>query len=225
MSTNGMVDAVQQMEHRNDYEGQFFVGQVVDNKDPEKAERLRIRIPHLFGTEIPDTDLPWARPVKHRVQGAAPGMQSLAVPVVGSKMIVVLQNGDPYHPLYLGGLLTPEDVADIFKENYPQRYGIRDEKQNHMYVDTKTGDVDILHYSGLHIHVRPSGTVDIYGPEDLNVRFDRDVVVDVGRNMTAKIGNNLDATVGVNAKIDVGTNVDLTAGAVITVKAPMVNIN
>lgn len=225
MSTSGLSEAQDILQKRNDYDGRFFLGTVVDNNDPKKIERLRIRVPNLYGDEIPDADLPWCIPVKHRVRGTTGGNHSLCVPIVGSKMIVVLQDGDPYHPMYMGGFLTPEDLASVLTENYPNRYGFADEKGNHLYVDNATGDVEFHHFSGLNIHITPTGTLDIDGPEDLLVNFARDAVVEIGGNLTATVGGDASVDVGGSASVSAGTSIDVYAGASVTISAPSVSIN
>lgn len=184
MSTSGMSEANQQVEQRNDYEGRFFIGTVVDNLDPEKAERLRIRIPNLMGDETPAAQLPWARPVKHRLQGPKSGVMSMAVPAVGSTIIVILQDGDPYHPLYLGGLVNAVDVPALLSTNYPHRYGLVDTKDNQLYVDTQTGDVEFKHFTGLKLHVSPTGAVDIQAPSTLDITVTGATNLTVGGDLT-----------------------------------------
>lgn len=211
MSTSGMSEAVQQVEQKNDYEGQFFIGTVVDNQDPEKAERLRIRIPNLLGTETPDDQLPWARPVKHRNQGPKTGVMSMAVPAIGSKMVVVLQNGDPYHPLYLGGLVTKQDVPELLTTNYPNRYGLIDTKNNQFYVDTQTGDVEFKHHSGTKIHIDPDGAVDILIVKTLDVTVQDKTNVTITGDTTVDITGT--TSVSVTGTADVSVTGDLTVTA------------
>jgi len=225
MSTTGMVDPLEQQRSRNDYDGQFFLGTVVDNEDPQKEERLRIRIPNLLGEELSDTELPWARPVKHRVRGSNSQVQSLSVPVVGSKMIVVLQNGDPYHPLYLGSLLVGADVASVLTTNYPKRYGLRDDKGNHMFVDTQTGDMELRHFSGTTLKIVPDGSVSVTSPKNLTVAFDGNASVAVKGNLSATVDGNASAVVKgtLDVKADGATTIESSSG--ITITAPTVDIN
>lgn len=217
MSTNGMTEAADQTEPGNSYDGMFFIGTVVDNVDPQQAERLRIRIPNLFGEETPDNELPWARPVKHRIQGPKQGVGTVAVPLVGSKMVVILQGGNPYSPLYLGGLMVAAEVPAVLKTNYPQRYGLVDERQNEIWVDTNTGDAEFKHYSGLKAHVFPNGKLEITGPNDLVMTF--------AGNGTLTIEGNLSMTVNGNTTLNAGGTVDVTASGTVTVVAPDINLN
>ena len=38
----------------------FYVGKVIDNNDPDKKLRVKVRVYGLMGNEIPDSDIPWA---------------------------------------------------------------------------------------------------------------------------------------------------------------------
>lgn len=225
MSTSGMQEPTQVLERRNDYDGRFFLGVVIDNKDPEKRERLRIRVPHLYGTEIPDDQVPWAVAIRHRHRGATGNNHSLMVPIIGSKMMLLLQDGDPYHPMYLGGFLTVDDLSSVLTENYPDRYGFVDDRNNHLYVDNKTGDVEFKHFSGLTIHVTPTGTLDIDGPEDLLVNFVRNAKVEIGGNAEVTVAGEASVDVGGSATVSVGSSLDVSAGAQVNISAPSVNIN
>jgi uncharacterized protein involved in type VI secretion and phage assembly len=245
MSTSGMSRATDTVEKRNDYEGVYFIGTVIANDssqatDGKKDARVQIRIANLL-SEVPDAMLPWARPAKSMGRGSGPNVQSFSVPVIGAKLMVILQNGDPYHPLYVGGLLTAEDLHEIFQTNYPARYGMADDYGNTFYVDTSTGDVDFNHKSGLNIHVTPAGDFNITGPKDLNANFQGNANVkivgntalEVDGNTTATLKGNLNATVTGNAEVDVtGTttvnstsDMTLTSASSITITAPEVSIN
>ena len=39
-----------------------YTGKVVNNNDPDKEGKCRIRVYGVFGDEVPDDDLPWALP-------------------------------------------------------------------------------------------------------------------------------------------------------------------
>ncbi len=73
-----------------------LIGIVADNNDPDKKQRVRIRVPYLHGdnTHIPDDALPWAQPKRDNN-----GLM-FSVPEVGKVINVTYPNGNLYFPVY-----------------------------------------------------------------------------------------------------------------------------
>lgn len=82
-----------------------FRGIVEDNDDPEGRNRVRVRVPFLYGVPntgesyIPTAVLPWAE-----VPTASAGNDrgSSIVPHIGDIAIITLENNDPYQPICIG---------------------------------------------------------------------------------------------------------------------------
>jgi hypothetical protein len=80
----------------------IFLGFVVENKDPKRVGRCKIRVLNIFdqvGTDgtfsIPNDDLPWATPWKD-LNG-----NMFNLPEVGKLVSVVFEDGDIYKPEYI----------------------------------------------------------------------------------------------------------------------------
>ena len=71
--------------------GGIYRGVVVDNTDPARKLRLKVRVPEVLGTADP-----WAVP-------CTPG-GSTALPSVGDIVWVMFEKGDPDYPVWLGVL-------------------------------------------------------------------------------------------------------------------------
>jgi hypothetical protein len=69
----------------------IYRAQVIDNSDPEKRQRLKVRIPEV----LPGTEM-WALPC---VEAG-----SKVLPSVGSIVWVMFEHGDPSYPVWLGVL-------------------------------------------------------------------------------------------------------------------------
>lgn len=100
----------------------IWPGYVVDDRDPLKRGRVRIRIPQVYGADsdpveqrIPDDRLPWARPC-FPVTGAQDG--DIKVPQLGAGVWAMFWAGDPEHPVWLGGFLGDGDAAAEFASSY-----------------------------------------------------------------------------------------------------------
>lgn len=76
--------------------GVEFVGIVENNTDPDKKQRVQIRIPYLHGTKdlIPTEALPWAHPFRDNS-----GI-TYSVPEINKVVNVTFPSGNPYYPVY-----------------------------------------------------------------------------------------------------------------------------
>jgi len=74
----------------------LYDGEVVDNADPTRCGRVRVRIPGLI-----EPKSAWAEPVGKPGGSAARG--ELAVPEIGATVVVQFLMGEPDRPKYQGG--------------------------------------------------------------------------------------------------------------------------
>jgi uncharacterized protein involved in type VI secretion and phage assembly len=79
------------------------IGQVSDNRDPEKLGRVRLTFPWLHDDFVSD----WARTVQ---PGAGQGRGALIVPEVGDEVLVAFEQGSFQRPYVLGGLHNGVDT-------------------------------------------------------------------------------------------------------------------
>jgi uncharacterized protein involved in type VI secretion and phage assembly len=89
-----VADLVQRMDHR--FFGKYR-GLVVDNADPERLGRLRLRVPSVTG---PDVVTGWATACVP--YGGAAGQGMLMVPDVGAGVWVEFEEGDLEFPIWVG---------------------------------------------------------------------------------------------------------------------------
>jgi hypothetical protein len=119
----------------------FYRGIVEDNKDPDKAGRVRIRVFGLhteqkYHTEtegIPTEDLPWAEPCLPISEGSISGFGVWSVPLQGSHVMVFFEEGNPNHPMYFASLPgIPKSKSSLQKsigtqeQDSSKRDGFRD---------------------------------------------------------------------------------------------------
>lgn len=158
------------------------VGVVVDNEDPEKVGRVRVRVPGIF-----EPASPWALPLGWPGAGAKQRGGFYPVPK-GAEVAVFCNMGDQDHPYYIsanpGRGEQPEEVqdsattpADANKvhawegERYRVVYDERDGKQQVQIKDKKYGDKIELDGVGLGItisattgiHITTQGSLSLEG--------------------------------------------------------------
>lgn len=152
---------------QTDYKGKIFIGQVVDNNDPLKLERVRVTIPSLYQGEV--SNLPWCAPKTDKGFGNKAGVGVFSVPVLGTWVYVELQDGDAHYPVYVGSPVQNKTDLPEADVNYPNRYGSKDQAGNLFYVDTTPGSnvLHIRHASGTQITVNNDGSVSIASVGDI----------------------------------------------------------
>lgn len=93
-----------------------FMGVVVDNDDPCKAGRCRVKVFHLMN-EMEDDDIPWACPLALSSFGSNGG-GSISVPKNGTIVGVQFNCGDPYSPEYYGVANADIGTTEIVTGSY-----------------------------------------------------------------------------------------------------------
>jgi len=89
----------------------IYIGRVVQTSDPKKLGRVRVRVPHVYGSPdagegIPDDALPWAIPAG-LPSGSAPSSGGMAwVPGVGDQVATMFLDASPEQPVYLHCMAT-----------------------------------------------------------------------------------------------------------------------
>lgn len=105
--------------------GFTYAGIVESVKDPLKLGRLKVRVPHVFGSNatgsgyIGVNDLPWALPAGLPAGGSSQSGGFSHLPEVGDKVWVRFLDGEPEKPIWEWGMQSIED-----RDNLPlHRYG------------------------------------------------------------------------------------------------------
>jgi hypothetical protein len=96
-----------------------YLGAVVDNDDPDREGRCRVRVFNLYD-EIVDEDLPWAYPSSGKTfaGGDDSGFGDLSIPKVNTVVGVIFSNGDLLSPEYVSIQNVSEAVISEFGPDY-----------------------------------------------------------------------------------------------------------
>lgn len=135
-----------------------YIGIVIDDNDPEKRARIRVRLP-IFQDTIPDDKLPWAVPENfNHPEGLVGGDQRsgrfTGVPLRGHKVAVYFRHGgDANNPSYGPVPLDAQNVLPEFEINYPYRRGEVTHDGFTFIKDSKTGEIFIHNPGDLHLTI------------------------------------------------------------------------
>lgn len=168
-----------------------YVGKVVDNNDPDKNGRCKIRVYGVYGNDIIDDDLPWALP-EFGFIGSELG--SFIVPPNDALVYVRFTNGDIYNPVYTTKVLKQGKLPSDKDEDYPNTL---------VFFELDNGDkFTINRETGKTIYEQSQGvkvTLDTDGSFVLETSNGKAFEVDSSGNVVLKTGNTTNATIDIEA--------------------------
>lgn len=122
-----------------------YIGKIVDNKDPDKIGRCKVRVFGVFD-EVADDDLPWAIG-EQSFNGSLVG--SFIVPPVGCIVSIVFENGDLYFPKYSRKVVDKNNLPSNYSVNYPNNMVFFETDNGTAFeIDRSNDDVTFTHKSG-----------------------------------------------------------------------------
>ena len=154
--------------------GVEFIGIVENNNDPDKKQRVQIRIPYLHGTKdlIPTEALPWSQPFRDN------NGLTFSVPENNKIVNVTFPTGNPYYPVYKNAqhlnVNLQKKIEQYDGADYAAFVALCYNHNMQMYFDNENFE---LYYkkSGLKINEddlilnkRDNGTKIKFGNEDAN---------------------------------------------------------
>lgn len=130
----------------------IYSGVVVDNMDPRKARRVRVRVTGIFPASIPDEHLPWALPMDQsyaNIEGAT-GAGFVNIPPKGAKVGLMFPKGDPHKPVLAPYPGDQKTIMKLAETNYPNRMVMLLENGCSIVVDKTTNDVIVANPGDTH---------------------------------------------------------------------------
>lgn len=134
-----------------EYFGRYYSsyrGFIADNNDPQKAGRLKLRVPAIYGDTVHEY---WAYPIGN-FAGNKIGL--VALPEIGDMVWVEFENGDPRYPLWKYGNFGENDLPDRAKENYPRTTVLVDKAGNTITLDAVNKLIELISAAGTAIEVK-----------------------------------------------------------------------
>jgi uncharacterized protein involved in type VI secretion and phage assembly len=213
------------------------IGQVSDNRDPERLGRVRLTFPWLHDEFVSD----WARTVQ---AGAGKGRGALIVPEVGDEVLVAFEQGSFQRPYVLGGLhngvdtppkgdveLIDSSSGAIDRRAFVSRTGhaleMLETAAGAQGVKIRTGDGKLtldLDQKKTTITVHSDGTVTVAARNGVTVDAGTGSLRLAGQDITiaAKTGVKIQGT---TVSVHGSASTEVNGGATCTIKANLVRIN
>ncbi len=138
-----------------------YFGDVIDNDDPLKLGRCKVKVYNLMVGSIPDSDLPWAIPDFGFI-GSKVG--NFTVPPVGTTVKVNFDHGDIYFPVYMAKGLNENSLPSTKDTDYPHNVILVEmDDGSHISLNRKASTIRIHHFSGSEIMIEKDGNISLHG--------------------------------------------------------------
>lgn len=184
-----------------------WLGEVMDNKDPLKLGRCKIKVFEKFD-EIKTEDLPWAMPIcsSDFAGGSSQGFGSFSYPRIGSIVRVRFDAGDIYHPEYFLVENMNEKMKSTIEGSYENSQVLRfDEDEDLQIYYTKEKGL-LVYHKGSFINIDKSKNILIEhngGPSKVTLK---EGTINIESN--DKILEKSQYIYLDSSSVDVGTNAD-----------------
>jgi len=180
-------DVIDNVEYHDRWEGT-----VVDDNDPEKLGRVKIRIIGFYD-EIDINNIPWAQPDIMFI-GSTCG--NFVVPLAGTMVRGYFDQGDPQKPMYDSIAFAKSNIDDAMgdsDEDYPHKIIMfQSDDGDVCTLNRKSGEFAFVHRTGASIIYKSSGEVQIDTGSDPDSGEGSDLVFTVLGNMIANIDGSCD---------------------------------
>lgn len=148
---------------KDDFKGKEWIGEVVDNNDPEFQLRCKVKIFGIFDN-IPTDKLPWCFPANNFIfaGGESNGYGgSFSVPKIGTLVKVRFVNGDIYTPEYYSIQNINENLQNELSNDYDGSHVILyDDGEKIKILFQKNTGLKIF-FKDSHITINPDSSITI----------------------------------------------------------------
>jgi hypothetical protein len=182
----------------------FYSGYVVNNNDPDKLGRCKIRVLGVYEEEISSDDLPWAIPDFNFIGGQG----SFIVPPIDQLVRVYFDNNDYHTPRYTTKVIANKTRFQADKDSdYPDTMVFFETDQGEYFkINRKTYLTTYKHASGTIITIDKQGNINI------------------NNNFSPGVGGNLTIGIEGNTTLNCGGNIDAIAEGDVTVQGNSVTL-
>lgn len=172
----------------------WYTGIVVNNNDPDKEGKCRIRVYGVFGDEIPDEHLPWALPDFNFI-GSKLG--SFIVPPVDALVKVYFDHGDLYLPHYSTKAVVSKSQPSQKDTDYPDNMVLFEtDDGDYLTINRKSKETTYNHNSGTKVLIKKDGSVEITVEKDVT----KTVKGNVTNNVEGKTETEVTSTITVKGQ-------------------------
>lgn len=195
---------IRQTEQRSNRVYDAVIGLVVDNKDPEKLARVKIKIPSLNTNETT-----WWAPLVSLGAGKERGW--LFIPEIDDEVVVIFESGEMNKPLVIGALWNGKDVPADANDGENERRSITSREGSKIILDDKEEQIVIEDGGGL-------GKITITKDKIMIEASENDVCVQAPMGELNIVANEFQGEASQNFQIQATAAAKLSSDAKVTIK-------
>jgi uncharacterized protein involved in type VI secretion and phage assembly len=229
------------LDRNKKFESKIFgvvCGVVINNQDPDKLGRVKVKIPRISG----DEESNWARIVAF-MGGKERG--AFFLPEVDDEVLVAFEYGDINMPYIIGSLWNgidqpPEQNTDgknnirIIKSRSGHIIKLDDTENNEKIeiIDKTKKNMIIIEKNNNKISIKSDKDIELSAPngkviikaQDIEVSSTASTKIQANSNIEAKATGNMELG-GTMLNIKAEGNMDIKAGGIMNIKGSLINLN
>ncbi|WP_375560261.1 phage baseplate assembly protein V [Bernardetia sp. OM2101] len=136
----------------------LYQGLVIENNDPEKRGRLKVKIPSVLGDQVFEK---WIYG-KSIFNGNNIGI--FAIPSVGSGVWITFINGDSSMPIWEMGWFSDKEIPEEFKERYLDGITLKNDR---IFIQSKEASIELFENGDIEIDGKGKITINAFSDIDL----------------------------------------------------------
>lgn len=139
-----------------------WLGEVVDNNDPENSFRCKIRVNRLYD-ELEIEDIPWAHPISNSTFSSTEngGFGNGSVPKIGTKVRVRFNSGDRYAPEYFAVQNVNQELSNELGDDYIDSHVLLYDQEQDLKIIYQPGNGIKIFLKDSHITINPDSSITI----------------------------------------------------------------
>lgn len=204
--------SIRDAEERSGRLYEAVIGIVVDNKDPDRLGRVKVRFPTL-----PIEDTSWWAPISAPGAGYDRGWWFL--PEVDDEVLVMFEHGDVSRPVVIGALWNGVDVPPEQNSGSNERRVLHSRENSRITLDDDEGTITFEDGGGV-------GKIVISKANKISFEaMSGDVCIQSPQGETSIVADKIEMTASQNAHIQSGTTMAVSSDASLTVKSASITAN
>jgi len=111
-----------------------YLGRVVDNKDPKKEGRVKVKVFGVFD-DLKSESIPWAYPANNVTGGSFGGGGFLSLPKIGSIVRTQFEDGSIYKPYWYFNLAVSKHLKEKLSDDfYTEAHSLIYDEETRTYI-------------------------------------------------------------------------------------------
>jgi len=150
----------------------LYHGFVVENEDPEKRGRLKVKIPSVLAEQVFEQWIYGKSIFNSNKIGI------FAIPAIGSGVWITFINGDPAMPIWEMGWFADKEIPDEFKERYLDGITF---KHDRIFIQSDKASIELFENGDIEIDSKGKINVNAFSTVEIKALSDIDLEATAGR--------------------------------------------